>query len=269
MPKLVIKPGFPRVLSNIILNPITPSPPMPVSRNYIANSRNDGIGSQLHAKISTMLYAKRNNMTYVHAPFVRCRRHPDPDPVVAEKFFNLGHGELKISDVKDVKVVSDYKFFSKNPNAYLEILGLIKARYRMSEKHCFYNRNVVNVAFHVRRGDVKGGRRFTSNKDILKIYNKIINLLPDAKFHLFSEGLFDDFREFSDIELHLNEDALTTFHHLVMANILVMAKSSFSYSAALYSDGIKIYDPNPKNYLPMNGWIIKDESFDEVISKIQ
>jgi hypothetical protein len=286
MPKLGIKPGFPRLISthtsislpllqHPLPPPLLPLPPKNLPLKYIANIRGDGIGSQLLAKISTMLYAKRNNMTYVHAPFTRCRRHPDPNPVIAEKFFNLGYGELKISDVKNkVNIVNDCNFFAKKPDEYEDIIDLIKERYRMSEKQCFYDRNVVNVAFHVRRGDVgSSNKRYTKSEDVLVIRDKLFKLdrKLDRKlrFHLFSEGSNDNFKEFPDFELHLDDGVLETFHHLVMADIFVMAKSSFSYSAALYSNGVKICEPccgfgNHREYAPMNGWIVRDGPLFEI-----
>ncbi len=57
---------------------------------------------------------------------------------------------------------------------------------------------------------------------------------------------------------HLNECPFTTFHHMVSADVLVMAKSSFSYSAALFSNGIKIY--LPFWHKPLQNWIVVNEN---------
>jgi hypothetical protein len=42
---------------------------------------------------------------------------------------------------------------------------------------------------------------------------------------------------------------------LIEADILIMAKSSFSYVSALLSDGIKIYEPW-LGYPPLGSWVI-------------
>lgn len=73
---------------------------------------------------------------------------------------------------------------------------------------------------------------------------------------VFSQGTEQDFRDLHQfgIEFHLNEDLLSTFHSLVLADVLVMAKSCLSYSAALLSKGLKIYGPT--GHRPLPGWLV-------------
>ena len=84
--------------------------------------------------------------------------------------------------------------------------------------------------------------RYTSNS----YYNKIIKFLNNKyKTHnivIFSEGKIEDFNELNgkNISFKLNKSIEETFHSLVSAKILVMAKSSFSYSAAILNSN-KIY----------------------------
>ncbi|MFZ9092604.1 MAG: hypothetical protein ACO3FE_21205, partial [Planctomycetaceae bacterium] len=80
----------------------------------------------------------------------------------------------------------------------------------------------------------------------------------DHTIALFSEGEAADFREMQAMgaKLFLNADALWTMRHLIEADILIMSKSSFSYVAALISDGIKLYEPFWHS--PLSGWIRRE-----------
>ena len=108
------------------------------------------------------------------------------------------------------------------------------------------------VAIHVRRGDISEDRpygRFTPNR----VYATLLPLLaerhPGLPIVIFSQGSPADFGELTglaspgtatpslDVRLCLNGSIRTTFHALVCATALVVARSSFSYSAALLSEG--------------------------------
>jgi len=59
-------------------------------------------------------------------------------------------------------------------------------------------------------------------------------------------------------EFFLDMDPIWSMQELIEADILIMAKSSFSYVAALISEGIKIYDPPCLDYPPLSSWLILD-----------
>ena len=65
-------------------------------------------------------------------------------------------------------------------------------------------------------------------------------------FHIYSQGdeedLWDAFKE-DDIVLHINESVEDTFTSMVLADVLVTSRSSFSYTAALLSEGEVYYIP--------------------------
>jgi len=93
------------------------------------------------------------------------------------------------------------------------------------------------------------------------------------QINVYSEGEKEDFKELLEIaNLRLDADVFETFYNLVQADILIMAKSSFSYCAALLSRGIIIYEPfwHP----PLNDWFIlkeglfKNETFISTIETV-
>ena len=94
---------------------------------------------------------------------------------------------------------------------------------------------------------------------------------PPQEASLYSQGDISDFYELEDLNIkyHLNDCPFTTFHNLTIPDILVLAKSSFSYSAALFSNAIKIYQPFW--HKPQTDWVVTDwngmsrkANFDEI-----
>jgi hypothetical protein len=81
----------------------------------------------------------------------------------------------------------------------------------------------------------------------------------------YSDGGSDDFTDLSlpHVESFLDIDAICAIRELIEADVLILSKSSFSYCAAIISDGIKIFE-QVQEQKPMDGWLqcSKDGSFD-------
>src|SRR5262249_52710933 len=118
------------------------------------------------------------------------------------------------------------------------------------EKYYFNKAPRVNpcliVGVHVRRGDVSkrnNPEMWTELTHISTTISRIIHVLDKRtlkyRIRLLSDGNYFEFRELESlgVELHLNADPLWTMRELIEADILVMAKSTFSYIAAIISDG--------------------------------
>jgi len=110
----------------------------------------------------------------------------------------------------------------------------------------FASREVVNVAVHVRRGDVRASTpsRGTPDDYYFWLMDVVREQAPDAHFHVFSEDhthtfhadgeeadAFDEYRR-RGAHVHVNTEARETLAHMAKANVLITAKSSFSYVAA-------------------------------------
>jgi hypothetical protein len=101
------------------------------------------------------------------------------------------------------------------------------------------------------------------------------SLLDDCgqrcRVSLHSQGAAVDFAglEALGAQLCLDVDAVWTMRQLIEADILIMSKSSFSYVAALVSDGIKLYEPFWHS--PLSAWIERgsDGGFDAKAFKQQ
>ncbi len=260
--------------------------------------RDDGAGAQIHGVLSTVLYAHENQIKYVHTPFQKISHNYDNDldwEKNWENFINLGANQLFIDeiDLQDLNIVR----FNLNdrihiepkeqtlyvvphchdgdwdPNKYLKLTSEIYYNFNNSSYkiHSYFDPNKLNIAVHLRRGDVKINNiyfpRYTDNSVYRNIITQIggimteISLDPEIVFHIYSEGSTEEFSDLYNYEksiiLHINESPFTTFHHMVFADILVTSKSSFSYSAALLSRGIKIYIPFWHRSL--HDWIVTDK----------
>ncbi|MFN8294934.1 MAG: hypothetical protein U0T69_02005 [Chitinophagales bacterium] len=216
----------------------------------------------------------------------------------AEHFFSFSLGEKGIDEFdSSYKIINLDNFtsqtfiqiflylFSSNPkvifskshyhnyiNKYSTKYSLIKKKlqdkfYKHPKKETIkYNDKCLHLACHIRRGDVDSNDevRYTDNEII---FNKLSELLIafkqlgiNSQINIFSQGKIEDFGKLGDIAtLYLNGNVFNDFYNLVKADVFIMAKSSFSYSAALLSDGVIIYEPfwHP----PLNEWFISQKEF--------
>ena len=68
--------------------------------------------------------------------------------------------------------------------------------------------------------------------------------------------------------MHLDTPALEMHRALVDADILIMSKGAFSYTAGILNEGITLYDP--QKYRRLQPWVAReaDGSFDdELVAK--
>ncbi len=103
------------------------------------------------------------------------------------------------------------------------------------------------MAVHIRRGDVmtdlKNARRRTTLQKIAMVIDAVRKKRPDLTIKVFSQGDPVEFASLPADELHLDSDVFDTMTALINSEVLLMAKSSFSYVAALLSRGTVIYEP--------------------------
>jgi len=254
----------------------------------------DGVGAQLHARLSTMLYAERLGLCYAHTPFSILAHAPKTDPhwpAKWERFLGLGVGEtaafeiarqlgpprpvtnptqIRVAENTFWSVPNAHLYANLFPRGYERLTAGWAARYAAAPKDgcvAHYTEGAINVAVHMRRGDVTSERnacRYTADDYIATLLDQVTAVLRGSGVRsvvrMFSQGEEQDFaslRRF-DLEFHLEEDLFTTFHSLVQADVLVMAKSCFSCSAALLARGIKIYEPT--GHQPLAGWVVADVS---------
>jgi hypothetical protein len=269
------------------------------SLRITCRGKTDGAGAQANACMSAMAFAEAAGIRYVHTPFSSIA-HPEGEPAVWtqrwEEFFGLGTGEVAVAEVEnavDLKtflnrpsswrdenqiVVAQHfhGFCNRYPDAYLPILPRLREKYLSTSKPAAASRagGEILIAVHIRRGDVSQtdaitAERFTDDRRILKTLRDCLKVMSSLKLTpritIYSEGKPEDFAAFRDLgcELRIGTDPFETINNLVYCDILVMAKSAFSYVPALLSDAAKLYEPFWTK--PMSDWIVlgPDGGFDE------
>lgn len=155
---------------------------------------------------------------------------------------NNKHYIIKITNST---IIGDYfiDYFNK-------ILPNIRNLYQYNGKF-IYNKNYTNIAIHIRvhnKCDTEHpdstkefGNRYTLNFNnynnlIIKLKKKYKNPL----IHIFTQDS-NEFDDLKDVIFYKDTDVFFTLHHLIKADVLVTAKSSFSYLAALYNENEVIY----------------------------
>jgi hypothetical protein len=195
--------------------------------------------------------------------------------------FNESEVELQkkiIASYSSCKVV----FVAEQDQGYKDQFGnmvtlkekFFNAPFRINDRLLF-DQKFMNIAIHVRRGDIVFGLenkssnlslRWQGNEYFINVLQNVLDIIRSEKpiaIYLFSQGNIDHFVEFNQFEnLHycLDMNAMTSFLHMVYADVLITSKSSFSYKPALLNKGIKIC---PKDfwhgYPKTNDWILADE----------
>jgi hypothetical protein len=126
-----------------------------------------------------------------------------------------------------------------------------------------FNPNKLNIALHIRRGDLLPGRQFSDLSSrmlpdawYLEILNTILNHSSDSvAIHIYSEGKDGQYHSetgapFSwkehfqntthEVHEHIDSDFMSTFHHLLHADILIGSKSGMSHLAGMLGDQVKL-----------------------------
>ena len=242
--------------------------------------KRDGGGAQANACISAMAFARATGIRYLHTPF-QFVEHAEGDQAAWtakwEEFFGLGEGERVIALTQgavDVKKFLDQSRLWKrdgilveaqhfqgicnaHPEMYAAIIPSLREKYRAHDKSGIKldeGSEDVTVAVHIRRGDVSVSDtatvgRYTSDERIAHTVREVLAAIvakgKTARVNVYSEGRAEDFKLFADMGCHLliGRDVFETVHNLAMSDVLVTAKSAFSFVAGLISTGVKLYEP--------------------------
>jgi hypothetical protein len=153
------------------------------------------------------------------------------------------------------KRIRDYYF--EHTRHYNESLDLFGEGSGASEK----------VAWHIRRGDVGSGngldieaeRRYISDDEISQGLIALYKAYAVRVIHFFSEGDEADFQLIThtcaalgiECVWHLNSSLLATHYSLSIADILVMARSSFSGTAGFLNKGKVLLLPSEYGLHPI------------------
>jgi nucleoside-diphosphate-sugar epimerase len=237
--------------------------------------RVDGFGSQFQTIIQSVIYAELNNLEYVYTPFKTLEHNYDNDPdflMKKEWLINFkDHFEVNANNEVAQLSHSDLgifiNFFENNLiNAVnSQSLKKIKKIFRENKNvDKYFDKEHLNIVVHVRRPNPHDNRLYgadTPDDLFLGIINKLRTIYADRNplFHVQSQGNVENFRAYNapDTVLHLNESVEDSFTSMVLADVLVVGASGFSYTAGLLSEGV-VYCL-PFWHRPLPSWIPVNE----------
>ena len=214
---------------------------------------------------------KNQNIRIVDLP--RIRRIDEKDKIGHRIFNEIINSECSNNSNILFRLNPDH--FAYDQTSTTEIL---RSKYWKAREKCpidlFFRQDRLNIACHVRRGDIlrmnskskEFNNRYLGNDYFINIIERIKTVLVNCNIdvHIFSQGNIEDFSDFKELDhfiYHLNEDVLTTFHGMVVADILILSPSSFSYKAGIISKGIKVAKYPWWHEIPENSeWIRSNEN---------
>jgi hypothetical protein len=225
----------------------------------------EGPGSQAFHVMRTIGFARASGLTYLHTPF-EFIYHPDrlrPDwPAAWEKVFNLGAGEAHFTGLRDGVIGNSYNLENLDlcfgwrarrkqlDDRFKALIPEFRRKYYLNKSR--RTTGPFTVAVNIRRGEVSADQNnlmYTSTAKVLKIAGAVKTVLalrgvPNV-IRVYGQGKPADFAELSPLgaEYFLDADPIRTMQELIEADILIVARSSFSYYAGLISEGIKIFEP--------------------------
>lgn len=266
---------------------------------YITNlHRSDGVGAQLLHTLTVQAFCYAFGIPYAHTPLTKVsekrRKFSREQCALWEARMKVGEGYPKVRELglpvvrigEYIKSPSLYAkpcvlshvngrvFLKKNPGAFNA------AAQRLRAKHAVLIGNEsrkLQVAIHVRRGDINPKihpGRYTNNATIITTIKKISSVAQkcnrNMQITVFSQGKEEDFSDFKSegVALKLDGDPLADFIEMQSADILVTAKSSFSYLAGLLNThGIVICE---RWWYPLfPDWVLADAPEPVLLSQFQ
>ena len=270
--------------------------------NFVYDDVKDGAGAQVHRRLSVWAYCILHDIRYVHTPLQSVEHNYESDSSWEskwEEFFNLGKGKhQKTLDTKSewydhtlhdrtYHVSQLIHWFNVNGvDLYDKVKEKFLEKYNLTKKpKLYFDKDYVNIAVHVRRGDLVGkGHRFNAvglpdeyyikvMKDIQEEYN---SKNKKCKFYVYTQNkaakrgfyrkpkkdLFKNFEELDfDVEMKINGCPFSDIHHLLMSDVLISSKSHFSYIPSLFTNArvVHCFDKNQAG-LPKTYWDVRDRN---------
>ncbi len=240
-------------------------------------NRSDGFGAQFLSIIGSAVYAEFNNKEYVYTPFKTMQHNYDNDPDFITKkewlinfldnfdinksntIFNLDYAFWYFLCEESRGVFGARRWTTLTPDPKFSmadcansiVLKKIKTIFKANKNiNNYFNNENFNIAIHMRRHNPHDDRIAGTDMSDSVYLNTIERLrtkfaFKNPLFHVYSQGDSKDFEIFNapDIMLHLNESIENTFTSLVLADLLVVSTSTFSYTAGILSEGIVYYIP--------------------------
>lgn len=216
----------------------------------------EGACSQALASLMARALAGEIGVPYAYTPLAQlAHAEGDPDAFAGrwEDLLGIGEGCVPIAKAVgpglDINALFHSDLYNPRSRALLHramerLLPDLRARFHAGAPP---RGGPLVVAVHVRRGDVSPSRNahmWTPPEQVRAVVQRLSACLGGAgiahELVIVSQGEEADFPELVGLGCRfvLDEDPLASFRRLAEADVLVVAKSSYSYFAALLSRGV-------------------------------
>ena len=228
-------------------------------KRYTIAGKTDGFGAQYFAKLFGIAWCNYMGYEYVDTPFQAIEFSQNIQELNQFVGIPSEGTDLKPDIVHKVPPI----IYLPNPDVFFtkHVLKTIKDYYYSTPKPKVPE---YDIAIHIRRGDVspvgRYSERYTPNEKYLTLIKFFQKEYPGHSICIYSLG---EPRDFSDLQLpgvvfNLNGSVTEAFHGMVCAKMLVTAIGTFSYTAALLSEGAIFY--LPFFHHPLKHWTVLRES---------
>jgi hypothetical protein len=223
---------------------------------YFDSSLGEGFGAQYLGVITAYIIgAKSKGVEYCHVPITAVSHGASLDRANALIGLTPGHDcARRCRGYSRHELDTLLKVNRTSVMNGLSMLAVVQDRFNGGSTEapntCQFDGGRMNVALHVRRGDVgKDSRRRTAASKFKVVADKVRegianitdNTAPPPLLHIFTEGndpeLMDLFGGDRDVIFHTDGDPLDTFVCFTKAEYLVCDHSTFSATAKFISKG--------------------------------
>jgi len=168
------------------------------------------------------------------------------------------------------------RLFRNHPKNFNKVKQLYLEKFHKSSVHCTlknHDFDYHNVVIHIRRGDLfrsnnlfktransdeffLDAMNFVRNNALNNVHNKPLKMMilsedsrkifectqcgDDVKSMFYDKDVFVRFRDFDDVEMRINEDAIQDLYYMFNADILIISKSAFSRIPSYFTNGLVI-----------------------------
>jgi hypothetical protein len=221
----------------------------------------EGLGSILQSQLHLYAYCRLNKSEQYFPGFVNISHFQYTNQTKEEfndslnRFFNIP-STSEISEIKYIDpnfLIRDWG--EKNNHVKIDYIPELYQYINYTGIN-YFDKNKLSMSLHIRNINSQDvcfnqNREYYSKQKKKYFLNLISNINKkhgdNLDIHIFSQGQESEFLEFNDnfnTTLHLNENLITTFYHLMTSDILITSNSSLSWTAHLYNKNKFVYSRN-------------------------
>ena len=238
-----------------------------------------GPGNCIWSYISVIIFCREFGIEYIHVPFPVLAHNYLQDQNYSSKWEKLSGLDIYSNESKSNQTEFQTRKFidtafectpgpavlNNIPNAFsiLRLFPCYLDKYRLDFKRHYHkstqpvsryedsdiNHSKLQIAVHIRLGDVNQAlpRHFTSSDLYQRLISELKNLLRGKEYEInvYSQGDHDlwPVLQAQGCILHIDSDQFESFKSMVASDIIFVAKSTFSISAAYFSNAKVFYVP--------------------------